>query len=98
MLLAICTLLLISALVSPVENYAQLRYMCLTPDLTVLDYCSMDLTGPNPPLKTTTPQDPLQLYLSRDRHSDRHLPALWLLQQPGRLQRVREPRELWLPA
>jgi len=44
MLLTICTLLL-SILVSLVENYAQLRYTCLTPDPTVLDYCSMDLTG-----------------------------------------------------
>lgn len=48
MLLTICTLLL-SILVSLVENYAQLRYTCLTPDPTVLDYCSMDLTGPGLP-------------------------------------------------
>lgn len=54
MLLTICTFLLLSALVSPVENYAQLRYTCLTPDPTVLDYCSMDLAGPGLPLKTAT--------------------------------------------
>ena len=53
MLLTICTLLL-STLVTPVENYAQLRYACLTPGTTVLDYCSMDLTGPGLPLKTAT--------------------------------------------
>jgi hypothetical protein len=90
MLLTICTLLL-SILVSLVENYAQLRYTCLTPDPTVLDYCSMDLTGPG--LKRHL-QEPLQLCLSRDRHSDCNLPALWLLQQPRRLHCVREPRTM----
>jgi hypothetical protein len=52
MLLAIGTFILLSSLVSPVENYARLRYTCLTPDPTVLDYCSKDLTGPGLPLKT----------------------------------------------
>jgi hypothetical protein len=37
-----------------VEHFSQLRFTCLTPDSTVLDYCTMNEFGPGLLLKTRT--------------------------------------------
>lgn len=37
-----------------VEHFSQLRFTCLTPDSSVLDYCTMNEFGPSLPLKTRT--------------------------------------------
>jgi hypothetical protein len=55
----LATILALSTLIhalptNTVEDYSTLRFLCLTPDSTVNDYCTMNSFGPGLPLKTRT--------------------------------------------